>query len=467
MLHRQRIARLVGAGLFAGLVGAARFAHANGALPSVDQLLVDPTSPDHLYLRATFGLLRSFDSGQSWDWLCEGGMGYVDLQPPMAVLPGGTVLLAIPEGVSRGDPSGCDFQRAGGIDANVIDLARIAAEPGSAVAVSISGTVSQLWRTDDDGRSFAALGEPIEGLIATTVDVAPSNPKVIYLSGLANTQGVLLRSSDGGKTFERFAVPNTTTGRRPYIAAVNPSDAGTVYVRLVGVNVSLEVTRDGGRSFSTVLQTTTAVQGFALSPDGKTVLASNGYDGMFRASTDDYVFEKIACGGRACLNWSDAGLFGCGDDGLDGYVVGRSDDDGATFARVIDLGCVNGPPACADGTSVGAACPAAWPLVEQQIGAGACMPRDVPPYTGCFGGAGETDATGATGGTGGGTGAGAGGRAGAGGSKTAAPRDGADSGGGCSTAGRDTPGALATLVLALGALVRRRPRGARRATREP
>lgn len=463
MLHRYRTGRLIGAGALACLLGAARIAHANGALPSVDQLLVDPAAPDHLYLRATFGLLRSFDRGQSWDWLCEAGMGYADLQPPMAVLPGGTVLLAIPEGVSRGDASGCTFERAQGIDANVVDLSRIAAEPGSAVAVSISGTVSQLWRTDDDGRSFAPLGDPLEGLIAATVDVAASNPKVIYLSGLANTEGVLLRSHDGGKTFERFPVPNTTTGRRPYIAAVNPFDEDTVYVRLVGVQVSLEVTRDGGRSFETVLTTATAVQGFALSPDGKTVLASNGYDGTFRASTDDYAFEKIACGGRACLSWSESGLFGCGDDMLDGYVVGRSDDDGATFERVIDLSCVSGPLACDAGTSVGSVCPEEWPAVQAQINATQCSPRDVAPYTGCFGGAeGEGDGAGGSGGSGG-SGGTASGRAGESGASSSNAPPAADSGCSCSTAAGGAHGALAAFLLGLGALVRRRLGGARRA----
>jgi len=458
LLHRQRIARLIGGGVLACLVLATRGAQANGALPSVDQLLIDPAAPDHLYLRATFGLLRSFDHGQSWDWLCEAGMGYVDLQPPMAVLPGGTVLLAIPEGVSRGEPSGCDFQRAEGIDANVVDLARSGAEPGAAVAVSIAGTTSRLWRTVDDGRSFAPLGEPIEGLIAATIDVAPSNPDSVYLSGLAGTQGVLMRSKDGGRSFESFPVPNTTTSRRPYIAAVNPFDAETVYVRLVGVEVALEVTRDGGRSFSTVLETKIAVQGFALSPDGKTLLASNGFDGTFRANTEDYAFEKIACSGRPCLNWSEGGLFGCGDDMLDGYIVGRSEDEGATFERVIDLGCLSGPLACDAATSIGSTCPAEWPTLQQQLQAPECLPRDVPPRTECTGGAPDEDA---------GTGArsGSGGRPNASGGAGATP--GEASGCGCRTARGDASGALAGLVLALGALARRRPRGTPRATLEP
>jgi len=341
----------------------------------------------------------SRDGGTSWDWICEAGMGYADLEPPMALMPGGAILLAIPQGVSRGDPSGCEFELAKGIDANVVDLTRIPDEPGSALAVSIAGTVSQLWKSSDDGVSFAPVGSPLDGLIAATVDSAPSNSKVVYVSGIDGTRGVLLRSSDQGQSFESFPVPDTSTGRRPYIAAVDPHDDDTVYVRLIGVQGELEVTHDGGKSFTTVLQTAVPIQGFALSPDGTTVLASNSYDGTFRASTADYAFEKVACTGRTCLSWSDSGLFGCGDDVVDGYIVGQSQDRGTTFQGALDLSCIRGPVQCDGATTVGGVCDNAWTLVQAQLGALECVPKDVAPYTGCFtgGAGGQADDNGAGG----------------------------------------------------------------------
>jgi MYXO-CTERM domain-containing protein len=377
---------------------------ANGAFPSVSQLLADPADADHLVLRSTFGVLVSRDRGTTWDWICEAGMGYADLEPPMALMPGGAILLAIPQGVSRGDPSGCDFEPAKGIDANVVDLTRIPEEPGSALAVSIAGTVSQLWKSSDDGVSFAPLGPPLDGLIAATVDSAPSDSKVVYVSGIDGTRGVLLRSSDQGHTFESFPVPDTSTGRRPYIAAVAPQDADTVYVRLIGVQGELEVTHDGGKSFTTVLQTSAPVQGFALSPDGTSILASNSYDGTFRASTGDEQFEKVACTGRTCLSWSDSGLFGCGDDVVDGYLIGQSEDRGTTFQGALDLSCIRGPVQCDATTTVGAVCENVWPLVQAQIGALECAPKEVAPYTGCFasGAGGQSDDTGVGGSSSGG-----------------------------------------------------------------
>jgi hypothetical protein len=462
-----------GIGVLLSAFGAALPARANGAFPSASQLLVDPASTDRLMLRATFGVLTTADRGSSWSWLCEGGMGYVDLEPPMAVLPGGTILLALPNGVSVSDAQNCDFRLASGIDANVLDLSRVPAEPKSAIAVSVSGTVSQVWQSLDGGLSFSTLGDPLDGFIAATLDAGATDPNVIYLSGIQGTAGVLLRSGDRGKSYESYPVPHTTTGRRPYIAAVDPKDANTVYVRLIGVQGELEVTRDGGKSFTTILQTTVPVQGFALSPDGKTVLASNTFDGTYRASTSDYAFEKIACDGHACLSWSEAGLFGCGDDKVDGFIVGRSEDEGATFERAVDLSCIGGPLACDGTTSIGAECPTAWPAVQTQLGATECMPHDVAPYTGCFAGgagAGDTGGTSTAGGTANGGATATGGSAGGGttanggSSGDGAPRGGgsrAKSGGGCRVGGPAAPRGGLGFVVAMAWLFRARRRRAR------
>lgn len=419
---------------------------ANGAFPAVSQLVSDPADPDHLVLRSTFGLLVTRDRGQTWDWLCEAGLGYKDVQPPMAVLAGGVILLGVPNGISRGGTSGCDFALATGPDAAVFDLARVPAEADGAVAVSLSGTTAQLWRTHDAGLSFIALGDPISGFIPATVDVAPSDANVIYLSGLLGTQGSLLRSSDGGISYATFAIPNTTTAHRPYIAAVDPNDADVVYVRLDGEPSELEVTRDGGKTFTAPLTTEVPALGLALSPDGQTVIASNSFDGTFRADAATLAFEKVACQGPSCLSFTDSGLFGCGDQRVDGFVVGESADRGRSFQRVVDLTCIRGPAACGSDTSVGQFCPEAWPPIQAQLGATECSPPDVRPYTGCFDGiAGDSGSEPAGGSTAsGGTTGSPGQSAGTGAADTGGQR--AGGGGGCQVAQGRASGSSAWLL---------------------
>lgn len=446
-------------------------ARANGAFPNVSQLVAAPDDPAHMVLRGTFGLLVTRNGGADWDWLCEAGMGYQDLEPPFTVLAGGTILLALPSGVMRSDPSGCDFTHAEGIEGPVVDVSRVMKRPGEAVALSTDERSSRVWHSTDGGLRFRPLGAVLDGFVATTLDVAPNDPERLYVSGVdADGRTLLLRSSDAGDSFERTELPATESVRRPFIAAVGPDD-DHVFVRLDGLPGTLLVSRDGGRTFESVLELRIPIQGFALSPDGTSVLATNSYDGSFRADLATLAFEKVACRGPSCLLWTDGGLFGCGTNLPDGFILGASNDRGDTFERVLDLSCVRGPLACDPESSTGATCEAAWPMIRTQIGAETCSPPPAPTPLAC-GLDGEGGAAGASGNSGGAPGEGgtAGAGAAAGGSDAAgrppvsplAP--GGDSGCGCELPRESrSKSATATAFLALlGISLARRATGRRR-----
>lgn len=398
------------------VLGVAPSVYANGRFPSVDQLVVEPGNPDHLVLRTTFGLLASKDRGGAWDFLCEDALGYKDADPALAVLEGGRVLLGLVDGVSVSDEAGCTFERATGIDGRVIDLTVALGEPGTAYAATIPGTATVFWQTTDGGTSFSPLGDEVPNFTATTLDTAPNHPELIYAAGLLGTRGGFLRSEDRGKSFVTFVVPEATSARRPYIAGIDPTDERTVYVRTEGLPGLLFVTRDGGEHFTRILALDIPVQGFALSPDGRTIVASNPYDGIYRAQRDDFAFERVACKGPSCLVHDDGVLFGCGDNYVDGYIVGRSSDLGESFQRVADFGCLEGAVACGASSGAGALCPAVWPMIEQQLGGGVCAPVEVVPDRSCFPASGAAGESGAGGEAGGSNGAGgSAGRTGAGG----------------------------------------------------
>jgi hypothetical protein len=438
---------------------------ANGRFPAVDQLVAEPGNPEHLVLRTTFGLLVSKDGGAAWDFLCEDALGYQDTDPALAVLAGGRILLGLVAGVSVSDAAGCTFRRADGIDGRVIDVTAALAEPGTAYAATIAGTSTRFFASTDEGDTFAPLGDEIADFVATTLDAAPTNADVIYAAGVSGAGGAFLRSENRGQSFVAFGVPDATTARRPYIAAVDPTDERTVYVRLEGLPGLLFVTRNGGESFTRLLALDVPVDGFALSPDGKTIVASNPYDGTYRANRDDYAFERVACDGRSCLLFDRETLFGCGDDAVDGYIVGRSNDLGETFERVADFGCLEGQVACGAASGAGALCPSVWPAISEQIGAGTCEPVEVIPDRSCLPGAGgEAGNAGEAGGTGGaGARGGSGGFAGGVGAGEAGARPGTptpsveDGSCDCRLTSRARSGsALAALALLLSSFVARR-----------
>src|SRR6188768_1715559 len=140
--------------------------HANGAFPAVSQLLADPADSAHLVLRSNFGLLLSHDHAQTWDWVCEAGVGYQNVEPAIAVLDDGTTIAALPNGVAHGATE-CAFELSSGVTGYVADVARVpgAAEGVGAVAVSvdIDGGISRVFRSVDSGRSFAPYGRALNG----------------------------------------------------------------------------------------------------------------------------------------------------------------------------------------------------------------------------------------------------------------------------------------------------------------
>lgn len=371
------LARKVLGPLLTGLSLVALFprgAAANGAFPAVSQLVSDPSDQTHLVLRSNFGLLVTHDHGTSWDWVCEAGLGYQNIEPAIALLGDGSTILALPDGVSHGKTE-CSFELAGGLSSYVADVARVPSDQRNvaavAVSVQIDDGVSQVWRSLDAGKSWNPLGIALGDFNATTLDAAADESNTLYVSGVSQSNGVtgvLARSADGGRTWARWSIPGVNKASAPYIAAISASDASTVYVRLSGSPGKLLASRDGGEHWSGVLDFEGPVDGFALSPDGSFALASGRADGVWRARTSDLAFERVSCTKLRCLSWTSSGLFACADEFQAGFLVGQSTDLGQTFEARLNLSCVRGPLACAADSAVAQACDASWPAQSEVLG---------------------------------------------------------------------------------------------------
>jgi len=431
---------------------------ANGRFPETNQLVVEPGNPDHAVVRATFGLLVTRDRGATWGFVCEEAFGPQNTDPPLAVLPGGVIVLGLDRGVAASDARGCSFELARDIEGPVADVTASLGEPGTVFALTVDANGARVWSSLDSGVTFEQTASIAE-LSAVTLDVAPSDPDLLYLSGVEGDTGVLYRSLDRGESFERFEIPGASGSKVPYIAAVDPTDSDTLYVRTYGIPGALLQTRDGGRSFTRrAFEMRTPVQGFALSADGSVLVASNPFDGTFRAERDSFEFERVRCGGASCLAFAEQHLLGCGSESLDGFILGVSRDLGASFSRLLAQSCIPGLVACDEASGVTAACTATWPELRARLGAERCEPVDVMPDSACFhaGGSGGDEAAppSAAGSGGGGTAASP---------PSGAAEQGAGSGCGCRLAAeRQGLGpALALLALAVSGAARQRARRAR------
>lgn len=379
---RLRLATAFAIGLAcAGWWGAPRTVLANGAFPFVSQLVSNPSHPEQLVLRGNFGLVVSRDGGKNWDWLCEAGMGYQNVEPPIALLDSGAIVLALPTGVARSDETWCDFTTVPNAAGYFVDVSVEHAKPKAAVALSVDvkAVTSQVWESLDDGKTFAPLGPAIPDFLATTLDVAATDAQVIYVSGTSSDgKGLLLRSNDHAQSFESHELPSSLLiSTAPYISALDPKLLDTVYVRSDSAPGTLMITRDGGKHFEEMLRLSAPIKAFALSPDGGTVLAATVGNGVYRLDTTTLASQKVACTGVWCFAWTEGGVFACGDIVANGFLVAGSADQGRTFQSLVTPTCLRGPLACDAASAIGKECPGAWPSQRSLLGPNACI-TDVP-----------------------------------------------------------------------------------------
>lgn len=382
---------LLGALVALGALSAGE-ARANGRMPGANDVIFDAQKPDHLLLRASFGLLQTHDRGATWQWICEQAIDIsgVISDPPVGMTADESVVLLPPTGsalISR--DQGCSWQREA--DSlrmqNGVDLTPYPGEPGQIVA--LFSTVSSvdagnavfsnaIMRTRDDARSWQLVANLPSDFAAETIELAKSDPKRIYVSGTESRDprtGVIFVSSDGGEHFDKrtFALPAGTGSL--LISAIHPTNPDMLWLRVpargdtIGIlPARLYLSSDAGQNVRQLASTQRGMFGLALSPDGSTLAYGGPNDGLYVGPADGSdKFEKRGTLGVRCLRWSDDGaLYACGSEPSDPFSLGVSDDQGVSFRTLYKLADTC-PSACSEGTQFAAACQSAWPAVQAQL----------------------------------------------------------------------------------------------------
>jgi MYXO-CTERM domain-containing protein len=378
--------------LAAALTSVASTALANGRFPAANHLVVHPADPSRIMLRATFGIVITADKGQNWDWTCEKAIGYSGNEDPaVGITQSGTLLAGLFDGLAVSADNACNWSRIAGLEKQVvIDVAVLASNPKVAVALTStfkgqsdagdSLFTNLVFVTQDDGASWAPLGPALDDTVLTqTIDFAASDANRLYVSGVRDSgqssAGVLLVSTNLGQSWTERAVPlDAPNERAPFIAGVDPTNADRVYVRNSGAGANrLLYTDDAGANFKTAFTSQGPLLGFALSPDGSRVYVGGQKDGLLAASKTDLQFAKRSDVQVQCLMTSGASVWACSNM-VSGFIVGRSDDDGATFAPLLKLNGIRGPISCGANTS-SQLCIDLWPTLKEQL-AGGTNPTD-------------------------------------------------------------------------------------------
>lgn len=362
-------------------------ARANGRFPAANQLVLPPGGDSaRQFVRTTFGLLTTMDSGASYRWMCERVVGFSGSQDPAVMMMGdGALVVALFDGLVVSHDGGCSFARAPSLEGQyVIDVALDKGIAGSAIALTSSGLpggafYNQVFETKDDAKTWSKLGVAApDDMLSETLESAPSRPQRIYLSGFISVDeggpepvrhGVLEVSDDRAESWTRHMIA-LDGDQSVYIAAVDPLDHERLYARTRGsTSDRLLLSVDGGESFVPIAQTEGSMLGFALSPDGERIAIGGPSAGVWVASKGALSFEKVSEKKVSCLTWGKAGLFACGNGFDDGFVIGLSGDDGASFSAVMPaLSDVAGQVSCAASAPLHQLCDAEWASLRETLG---------------------------------------------------------------------------------------------------
>jgi len=229
-----------------------------------------------------------------------------------------------------------------------------------------NGAISVLLHESrDGGRSFEQVGQAPQGVdFPLTVDSAPSQPLRVYLSGVTRDDvGQVLSSDDGGVSWNApLDVLGTSSAKAPYIAAIDPNRADLLYVRSDGrAQVDGETWADdalyvgdltGERAcehepgFCELFSLRAKLLGFALSPDGETVLLGVGDPqasnlrvdqsllGLYAMPTADLLslpagsmfpppgMQRVFSSAVSCVTWTLDGIYACTSQTDAGFALG-------------------------------------------------------------------------------------------------------------------------------------------------
>jgi len=374
---------------------------ANGRFPRAERLVENPAHPEELMLAATYGLLRSDDRGQSWAYICEasfaGDDGYVG-DPLVALLADSTVIVDVQNNLNVSHDHGCSWPSVlSNTSGGILDFTVVAGTAAAIVALESAfedgGVVTRLESSTDQGRHWTALST-VPVATAYTVEVAPSQPERVYVSGQASDgTAQLLVSDDGGATWQARAMPNATKEDLPFIAAVHPSNPDQVFVRTdtwnsLGpnrqANDALLFTDDAGKTWHELFRAGAKLLGFALSPEASTVLLGYGdpirdvqnldhvdtsVTGLYSGKVGASAFERISDTAVSCLAWTSAGVYQClsGQGSALQFSPSGLPGDGGAFQTLLSLDQVTGPvTGCTQGQG---ACTLAWQLACVNFGA--------------------------------------------------------------------------------------------------
>jgi len=236
-------------------VGESEFVVPTGGGATISRVLVDPASPNIVYVASNFGLFKSANRGDTWELKLSG-------RSPLA---------AVSELVM--DPSDSRILYAG------LGLPASAANKG-------------IYKSTDSGETWTQLdiGLPTANIGRINFDISRSNPQILYAAVHNPTAGApifRLKTTDGGASWKPLPDCSGSCGQGAYnlTVAVHPHNPDIVYQGAV----SLFRSTDGGATWNTRGSGHPDHHALKFDDEGNLYIGSDG--GLFLLNAADQLFS--------------------------------------------------------------------------------------------------------------------------------------------------------------------------------
>jgi len=347
--------------LSVALALAPRAVRANGAFPDSQGILVPAARPDEILLETNFGLVASSDGGRSWLWSCEqpsNNLGYLYQYGPAPR----NRIFALSEGkLIHSDNQSCGWLAATGMVASkgLTDFFPDPADPDRVLAAGFDNTTFDyaVYASHDGGTSFDALlydsgvRNEIDG-----VEIARSDPHTIYAttSLLATGAPALVHSSDDGAHWQSVDLLATLGAGTLRIVAVDPGDAQRVLLLFKGTSQEkLALSRDGGKTVSVALDPGPGNHFTSYARTAAGTILIGGVDistnpVLYRSHDSGVSFTLVAQPQPHVRGLAARGnqVYAATDNFADGYALGVTSDEGASWRPVMSYDQVSAIAGC-------------------------------------------------------------------------------------------------------------------------
>lgn len=319
--------------------------------------------------------------------------------PNVALLSDGGLLVATSSGLRLSHDHGCSWSDVGEMETtNTPALAADPNDPSRVFVANYASAVPGLRETRDAGASWTLSYETAENDYVHSILIAPKDPLRVYAT--LSTYGVsgppthsVLRTRDGGATWERSALALNEKDYLATAAAISAEDPDTLILYTVANSPGLDsarllVSHDSGDTFEVVLERP-EIRGAGYGVDGKLWVAAR--DGLYGADNTLSRFTQTSNASElGCVGQRGGSLFVCGHyAGVSSAEsgIGISANDGQSFEPWLDFARVDARVECSPDSLTTSLCARPWLDWQTELLGG------IPTSPGAYGPVGPNGAT--------------------------------------------------------------------------